>query len=183
MDRVRAEEPDVIVLECESAGGFGCGTADAIEQIRARLPGQPDHRPGLPLRRRAVLGRAQGRRQRVHLTRRPSEGDVVDAVRSVAAGHTWVSPAIVTRMVDTYVRRNPDGGLDDPYEALSERERQILLMAAMGHTNRDIARSLSLSEQTVHNNRAAVMEKLGLHDRVELLRYAVRRGLLNPATL
>jgi len=86
-------------------------------------------------------------------------------------------------MVDTYVRRSPDAALDDPYEGLSERERQILLLAAMGHTNKDIARTLHLSEQTVHNNRANVMEKLGLHDRVELLRYTVRRGLLNPSTL
>jgi len=108
---------------------------------------------------------------------------VVGAVRSVAAGHTYVSPAIVTRMVDTYVRRSPDATLDDPYESLSERERQILLLAAMGHTNRDIARSLGLSEQTVHYNRANVMEKLGLHDRVELLRYTVRRGLLSASTL
>ena len=53
----------------------------------------------------------------------------------------------------------------------------------MGHTNRDIARSLRLSEQTVHYNRANVMEKLGLHDRVDLLRFTVRRGLLTPSTL
>jgi DNA-binding NarL/FixJ family response regulator len=53
----------------------------------------------------------------------------------------------------------------------------------MGHTNRDIARSLHVSEQTVHYHRANLMEKLGLHDRVELLRFTVRRGLLNPANL
>jgi DNA-binding NarL/FixJ family response regulator len=86
-------------------------------------------------------------------------------------------------MVDAYVRRSPDASMDDPYETLSERERQILLLAAMGHTNRDIARSLSLSEQTIHYNRANVMEKLGLHDRVDLLRYTIRRGLLNPSML
>jgi len=81
------------------------------------------------------------------------------------------------------VRRTPETSVEDPYENLNDRERQILLLAAMGHTNRDIARSLRLSEQTVHYNRANVMEKLGLHDRVELLRYTVRRGLLNPSTL
>ena len=117
------------------------------------------------------------------LTREARDTDGVAAIRSVAAGHTYVSPAIVTRMINTYVRRTPDTGLDDPYETLSDRERQILLLAAMGHTNRDIARSLRLSEQTVHSNRATLMEKLGLHDRVELLRYTVRRGLLNASTL
>ena len=86
-------------------------------------------------------------------------------------------------MINTYVRRSPDAGIDDPYETLSDRERQILLLAAMGHTNREIARSLRLSPQTVHYHRANVMEKLGLHDRVELLRYSVRRGLLDPSAL
>ncbi|HEY4751824.1 MAG TPA: LuxR C-terminal-related transcriptional regulator, partial [Candidatus Limnocylindrales bacterium] len=93
-----------------------------------------------------------------------------------------VSPAIVTRMVDTYVRRGSDA-TDDPYDQLTDRERQILLLAAMGHTNRDIAKSLHLSEQTVHYSRANLMEKLDLHDRVDLLRYTVRRGLLNPSVL
>jgi two-component system response regulator NreC len=108
---------------------------------------------------------------------------VLVALRSVAAGHTYVSPAIVTRMVDAYVRRSPDAPADDPYETLTPREREVLLLAAMGHTSRDIARSLHLSEQTVHSHRASAMEKLGLHDRVELLRYSVRRGILSAATL
>ena len=100
------------------------------------------------------------------------------AIRSVAAGHTYVSPTIVTQMVDTFVRRS-EPIPDDPYDTLSDREREILLLAAMGHTSRDIARSLHLSEQTVHYHRANMMEKLGLRDRVDLLRYSVRRGLLS----
>jgi DNA-binding NarL/FixJ family response regulator len=177
-----AARPDVLVLECESLGGYGCGTYDAIDAIRIACPDIKiialDCRCAAEQFSVALKAGANG-----FLTREAQDSDVVGAVRSVVAGHTYVSPAIVTRMVDTYVRRSPDAALDDPYEALSERERQILLLAAMGHTNRDIARSLSLSEQTVHNNRANVMEKLGLHDRVELLRYTVRRGLLNPSTL
>jgi two-component system, NarL family, response regulator NreC len=182
VEQARAANPDVIVLECESIGGYGCGTYDSIEAIRAVCPHAKiialDCRCAAEQFSVALKAGANG-----FLTREAQEADVVGAVRSVAAGHTYVSPAIVTRMVDTYVRRNPDASLDDPYETLSERERQVLLLAAMGHTNRDIARSLRLSEQTVHYNRANVMEKLGLHDRVELLRYTVRRGLLNPSTL
>ena len=181
-DQVRAAAPDVILLECESVGGFGCGTYDAIEAIRTACPAAKiialDCRCATEQFSVALKAGANG-----FLTREAQDNDVVGAVRSVAAGHTYVSPAIVTRMVDTYVRKSPDAALDDPYETLSERERQVLLLAAMGHTNKDIARSLGLSEQTVHYNRANVMEKLGLHDRVELLRYTVRRGLLNPSTL
>jgi two-component system response regulator NreC len=182
VDQARATHPDVIVLECESVGGFGCGTYDSIEAIHSACPDAKiialDCRCATEQFSVALRAGANG-----FLTREAQDNDVVGAVRSVAAGHTYVSPAIVTRMVDTYVRRSSDDSLDDPYESLTERERQVLILAAMGHTNRDIARSLRLSEQTVHYNRANVMEKLGLHDRVELLRYTVRRGLLNPSTL
>jgi two-component system response regulator NreC len=181
-DQAREARPDVIVLECESVGGFGCGTYDAIGELRDACPEARiialDCRCATEPYSVALRAGASG-----FLTREAQDSDVVGAVRSVAAGHTYVSPAIVTRMVDTYVRRSPDAAVDDPYESLTERERQVLLLAAMGHTNREIAKSLRLSEQTVHYNRANVMEKLGLHDRVELLRYTVRRGLLNPSVL
>jgi two-component system response regulator NreC len=86
-------------------------------------------------------------------------------------------------MVNTYVLRSEQAGPADAYDALSEREREVLLLAAVGHTNREIARDLHLSEQTVHNYRATLMEKLGFHDRVELLKYAIRRGVIEPADL
>jgi DNA-binding NarL/FixJ family response regulator len=182
LEQVRATQPDVVVLECESVGGLGCGTYDAIEAIRGVCPDTKiialDCRCATEQFSVALKAGANG-----FLTREAQDNDIVAAVRSVAAGHTYVSPAIVTRMVDTYVRGTSDATLDDPYEALTERERQILLLAAMGHTNREIAKSLRLSEQSVHYSRANVMEKLGLHDRVELLRYTVRRGLLNPSVL
>jgi DNA-binding NarL/FixJ family response regulator len=170
------------VAESEAFGGFGCATLESIEAIRAACPQAKiialDCRCAAEQFSVALKAGANG-----FLTREAHESDVVDAIRSVAAGHTYVSPTIVTRMINTYVRRAPDTALDDPYETLTEREREILLLASMGHTNRDIAQSLHLSEQTVHYHRANVMEKLGLHDRVELLRFTVRRGLLNPANL
>ena len=60
---------------------------------------------------------------------------------------------------------------------------QVLLLAAVGHTNREIAKVFHLSEQTVHNYRANLMEKLGFHDRVELLKFAIRRGIISVADL
>jgi two-component system response regulator NreC len=177
-----ASGADVVVTECEPFGGFGCATFDSLEHLREACPEVKiialDCRCAAEQYSVAIKAGANG-----YLTREATAADVLAAVRSVVAGHTYVSPAIVTRMIDTFVRRSPEGGADDPYETLTTREREILLLAAMGHTNRDIARSLHLSEQTVHSHRASVMEKLGLHDRVELLRYSVRRGILNPSTL
>ncbi len=115
VDEARACNADVIVLECEGFGGFGCGTYEAIEAFRAACP----HARVIALDCRcateqfsvALKAGANG-----FLTREAQDTDVVAAVRSVAAGHTYVSPAIVTRMIDTYVRRSPDAGIDDPYE-------------------------------------------------------------------
>jgi DNA-binding NarL/FixJ family response regulator len=73
--------------------------------------------------------------------------------------------------------------LEDAYETLSDREREVLLLAAVGHTNREIAKALHLGEGTVHAKRSAIMSKLGVHDRVELLKYALRRGYLEVAEL
>jgi DNA-binding NarL/FixJ family response regulator len=175
-----AVAPDVVVTACDPGGGFACSTIASIEEVRAADPDVKivtvDCRCTPDQLQRAFRAGANG-----YLTREAEARDVVAALRSVAAGHTYVSPAIVTRMVDTFVRA--DRSDDDPFETLSAREREILLLAAMGHTSRDIARSLGLSEQTVHYHRANVMDKLGLHDRVELLRYTVRRGLLDPSTL
>jgi two-component system response regulator NreC len=182
VEDIVAAGADIVVAECETFGGFGCATVDSIEAIREACPQTKiialDCRCAADEFSMALKAGANGL-----LTREAHEGDVVDAIRSVAAGHTYVSPTMVTRMINTYVRRAPDTTLDDPYENLTEREREILLLASMGHTNRDIARSLHVSEQTVHYHRANVMDKLGLHDRVELLRFTVRRGLLNPANL
>jgi len=179
--QARSASPAVIILEYEAFAAAGVATPEAIEQVRTVAPDAKiialDCRCATDQFAIVLKAGANG-----FLTREALADDVVSAVRAVAAGHTYVSPAIVTRMVDTYVRGNPDAA-DDPYDQLSDRERQILLLAAMGHTNRDIARSLHLSEQTVHYNRANLMEKLGLHDRVELLRYTVRRGLLTPSVL
>jgi DNA-binding NarL/FixJ family response regulator len=176
-----SQSPDVIILEYEAFAAAGVAAPEAIDEVRTAAPGAKiialDCRCATEQFTTVLKAGANG-----FLTREALPDDVAAAVRAVAAGHTYVSPAIVTRMVDTYVRRDPSAP-DDPYDQLNDRERQILLLAAMGHTNRDIARSLHLSEQTVHSNRANLMEKLGLHDRVELLRYTVRRGILNPSVL
>ena len=181
VSQAKASSPAVIILEYEAFAAVGCGTPEAIEEVRSAAPGAKiialDCRCATEQFSIALKAGAAG-----ILTREALADDVVSAVRAVAAGHTYVSPAIVTRMVDTYVRGKPET-VDDPCDQLTDRERQILLLAAMGHTNRDIARSLHLSEQTVHSNRASLMDKLGLHDRVDLLRYTVKRGLLNPSVL
>ncbi len=173
---------DVIVAECLPFGAPGAGAFETIERIRAAAPGKRilalECRGGSEQFTMALKAGADG-----FLTREAEPTDLVAAVRSVTRGQTYVSPAIVTRMVNTYVLRNPDAPLEDAYATLTEREREVLLLAAVGHTNREIAKVFHLSEQTVHNYRANIMEKLGFHDRVELLKFAIRRGIISVADL
>jgi DNA-binding NarL/FixJ family response regulator len=181
-DQVARTPADVVITECTPYASAGCTSFQAVEALRAANPGLKIL--ALECRCRseqfslAFKAGADG-----FLTREAQAVDVVDAVHRIARGETYLSPAIVTRMVNTYVLRGPDPAAADPYETLSERSREVLRLAAYGHTNREIARTLHLSEQTVHSHRATIMEKLGFHDRVELLRYALRRGVIQAAEL
>jgi DNA-binding NarL/FixJ family response regulator len=173
---------DVVITECLPYDRSGCTSFQMIESIRAAKPTMKilalECRCSSEQFSLAIKAGADG-----FLTREAQASDFVTAIRSISRGQTYVSPSIVTKMVNTYVLKTPHGTLEDPYETLSEREREVMLLAAVGHTNREIARTLHLSEQTIHNYRANVMEKLGFHDRVELLKYAIRRVLIDIADL
>ena len=177
-----ASGADVVITECEPFAVGTCSTVETLETIRSVDPRLRiialECRCGGDQFSRALKAGADG-----FLTREAQPSDVVTAIQYVSRGQTYVSPAIVTSMVNTYVLRAADPGLEDPYETLSDRERDVLLLAAVGHTNREIARTFRVSEQTVHNYRANIMEKLGFHDRLELLKFALRRGVISPADL
>jgi DNA-binding NarL/FixJ family response regulator len=181
-EQVARTPADVVITECMPYAVSGCTSFQSIEELRSAKPALRilaiDCRCGSDQFSLAIKAGADG-----FLTREAEAADVVDAVHRIVRGETYVSPAIVTRMVNTYVLRGPDPSPEDPYETLSERSREVLRLAAYGHTNREIARTLHLSEQTVHSHRATIMEKLGFHDRVELLRYALRRGVIQAAEL
>lgn len=173
---------DIVIAECLPYGKEGCSSFQTIESIRAAKPAVRilalDCRCGTEQFSLALKAGADG-----FLTRNEQPGDVVNALRCVSRGQTYVSPSIVTKMVNTYVLRSPQGYVEDAYDSLSDRDREVLLLAAVGHTNREIAKTLHLSEQTVHNYRANIMEKLGFHDRVELLKFAIRRGVIEVSDL
>ncbi len=181
-DILARTQADVVVAECQPFSAPGSTTFEAIERVRAAAPSARvvalEFRSGSEQFTLALKAGADG-----FLTREAEATDLVAALRSVSRGQTYVSPSIVTRMVNTYVLRSPDAPIEDVYATLSEREREILLLAAVGHTNREIAKVFHLSEQTVHNYRATIMEKLGFHDRTELLKFAIRRGIISVADL
>lgn len=118
-----------------------------------------------------------------YLTRDAEPVEVVNAIRCLSNGHNYVNASIVTMLVSTYVYKTRRGDQGDPYDGLTDREREVLCLVASGHTNRGIAEILRLSERTIHNVRARLMEKLGFHDRMELLKYALRRGIVSAGDM
>jgi DNA-binding NarL/FixJ family response regulator len=102
------------------------------------------------------------------------------AVRAVARGDIYLSPAVSKQVVDDYVVRTRGGA--EPLDALTSRQREILQLVAEGHTSKTIAHRLGLSFKTVEAHRAQIMERLDIHDLAGLVRFAVRVGLVTPGT-
>ena len=106
-----------------------------------------------------------------------ADRDLVEACRATMRGEPFLYPAAVTALIREYLERGQrqDGLREDP---LTPRELQVVKLIAESHNNRQIAEMLIISEKTVERHRANVLEKLGMSDRVELTRYAIRRGLI-----
>lgn len=113
-----------------------------------------------------------------YLPKSASDTELLSAIRTVAQGQSYLHPAVAGMLVADYLERVRNGEQANSYSLLTDREREILQLIAAGYSNREIADRLCLSVHTVHNHRARLMEKLGIHDRVELLKYALRAGLL-----
>lgn len=105
--------------------------------------------------------------------------DLVQAVRQVLTGDRYLSPPLSARAIEAYVQKAEAGSLDI-YETLTTREREILHLAAQGCSNAEVATRLSISPRTAETHRANMMRKLGLRTQVDLVRYALRRGILPP---
>jgi DNA-binding NarL/FixJ family response regulator len=108
-----------------------------------------------------------------------ADRDLVEACRATMRGEPFVYPGAVRALVHDYLARANNGEAlpDDP---LSGRELEVVKLIAEGYTGRQIAETLVLSEKTVERHRSNILDKLGLSDRVELTRYAIRRGLIEP---
>jgi DNA-binding NarL/FixJ family response regulator len=112
-----------------------------------------------------------------YLVKSSAVSELEVAVRAVARGDTYLSPTVSKRVVDDYVRRT--GGAADPLDALTPRQREILQLAAEGHSSKQIAQRLGLSLRTVETHRSQIMERLDVHDVAGLVRFAVRVGLVS----
>ena len=110
--------------------------------------------------------------------KRVAASELVSAIRAVHKGDSFLYPSAAKFLIEDYLQRVEE----DPYDSLTDREREILKLVAEGRTNREIADLLSVSVKTVLGHRTSVMEKLGIHNRTELIKYAIRKGLITVDT-
>lgn len=111
-----------------------------------------------------------------YVLKREADTDLVAAIRAVHRGEPFLTNAAEQRLVREWMADDAAG----PSEPLTPREQEVLKLIAEAHTNREIGEILHLSEKTVESHRGNLLRKLGMRDRVELVRYAIRRGLVEP---
>jgi len=104
----------------------------------------------------------------------------VSAIRATRRGEAFLYPSVAKMVVQDFLGRARTGDEKEALDGLTKREREVLTLIAEGLTNQRMAQKLFISIKTVQTHRAHIMEKLNLHDRTELVRYAIRKGLIKP---
>jgi DNA-binding NarL/FixJ family response regulator len=175
VDMVDQLRPKVVVMDIAMPGLNGL---DATRQIKKRWPDT----------RVVILTMHENQQYLTQIVRAGATGavlkrsagtELLTAVTAAATGHSYFSPSIASMLVDDYRARLDSEDLDNP-DILSDREREVLQLIAEGKTNQEIADSLFLSIKTVQTHRAHILRKLDAHDRTDLVKYAIKMGMVTP---
>ena len=166
-------KPDVLMLDLMMPG---LGGLEVTRQVKQRSPGTKVLILSMHSNEAYVL-EALRNGASGYVLKESGAGELVRAVREAAAGRRYLSPPLSERGIEAYVARARDASLEE-YEALTSREREVLHLAAEGHSNAEIAARLFISQRTVEAHRASPMRKLGLRSQTDLVRYALKRGIL-----
>ncbi len=164
--------PDVVVMDVAMPGLNGI---EATRRVRASLPEVKIVALSMHSDKRFVAGMF-GAGASAYLLKKSAFGELTQAIRAVVAGQTYISPRIAHLVLEDYVRHVP-GELRPGSEALTAREREVLLLLVEGLSPEQIAARLHVSVSTVGTHRHHVMEKLGIRSLPELTKYALREGL------
>lgn len=167
--------PDVLVLDIAMPNLNGI---EAARQVAAKLPNTAIVILSMHADESYVL-RALKAGARAYLLKDSAEADLINAIRAVNEGKAFFSPAISKMLVEDYMRRLEQRGVEDSYELLTTREREILQLLAEGKANKEVAAILNLSLYTVETHRGNILQKLNLHSVPELILYAVRKGVIS----
>jgi DNA-binding NarL/FixJ family response regulator len=170
--RVAALDPDVVLLDIAMPG---LGGLEATVEIRRQCPrtrvlvlSQYDDREYI---RRFLKAGVSG-----YVLKKSAGSDLTAAIRAVHRGGLVLDPDVAR---EAMAERGPDGSAaPDPYDTLTDREKQVLKLVAEGHSNKEVADLLGISVKTAMSHREHIMDKLALHSRTELIRFAIRHGII-----
>lgn len=166
-------QPDVLVLDLMMPG---LGGLDVTWQLSQRVP-QTRVIILSMYSNEAYVVKALRNGATGYVLKKSTADDLVGAVRAVIAGRRYLSPPLSEQAIEAYAHK-ANGGQTDSYELLTAREREVLHLTAEGYTSTEIAARLSISPRTVEMHRANLMRKLNLSNQTDLIRYAVRKGVL-----
>jgi DNA-binding NarL/FixJ family response regulator len=175
VDKALAMELDLVILDVTMPRLTGIQAARRISQARPDVPClilsmHDNERYFFEALRAGASG---------YVLKSVADRDLVEACRATMRGEPFIYAGAVKALVRDYLKRVEEGE-EPPDDPLTQRESEIVKLIAEGHTSREIAKLLVISEKTVERHRANVLEKLGMRDRVDLTRYAIRRGLTQP---
>jgi len=174
VEQAEATQPDVVVLDIAMPNLSGI---EAAQRINAALPQTAIIILSMHSDEGYVL-RALKAGVKGYLLKDSAETDLIDAISAVHQGKAFFSPEISRMLVEDYMREIRTRRVEDSYELLTSREREILQLLAEGKSNKEIAGHLKLSLYTVETHRRNLQEKLNLHSFPELVLYAVRKGVI-----
>jgi len=167
-------QPDVLVLDLMIPSLSG---VEVARQVRQRSPNTCIVILSMHAAEPYVLEALQAGAM-AYVLKESHSDELVRAIRNALEGRRYLSPPLSERAIEIYISKAGSGTID-PYDTLTNREREVLHLAASGATNAEIATRLSISPRTVETHRAKVMRKLDLSSHIDLVRYALRRGILS----
>jgi len=177
LDLARRLRPDIVLMDIGMPEMNGL---EATRLLRRELPetqvlALTVHESGDYFFRMLAAG-ASG-----YILKGAPSSELLAAVRAAGRGEVHLHSSLTTRLIGDYVRRLRQGEPRDAYDRLTEREKDVLVLLAEGLTNQEIADRLYISPSTVETHRIHIMEKLELRNRTELVKYAIRHGLIDPS--
>ena len=174
VEKALAENVDLAILDVSMPRMTGIQAAAELHkrkpEVRLLMLSMPDSEQFLY---EALKAGASG-----YVLKSGADTDIVDACRAAMRGDSFLYPSAVTTLVRDYVERGGRG--EEQFDVLTRRELEVLKLIAEAHTSKEIAQLLFISIKTVERHRQNILDKLGMRDRVELTRYAIRRGLIQP---